>query len=62
VAGRHPPGAAEQNVGIFSLPGFVVDRGQICFLGGSLPLFFLHVRDPSGEAVLNATWLRKGIF
>jgi hypothetical protein len=36
VAGRRPPGAAEQNIGIFRLPGFVADRGQICFLRGSL--------------------------
>jgi hypothetical protein len=31
VAGRRLPGAAEQNVGIFFLPGFVADRGQIGF-------------------------------
>ncbi len=36
VAGRRVPGAAEQKGGIFCLPGFVEDRGQI----------FLHVRDP----------------
>jgi hypothetical protein len=46
VAGRRLPGAAKQNVGIFCLPGFVADRGQICFLRGSLPRFFLRVRDP----------------
>ncbi len=28
--GRRLPGAADQKVGIFSLPGFVEDRGQIC--------------------------------
>jgi hypothetical protein len=33
-------------VEIFGLPGFVEDRGQICFSRGSLPHFFLHVRDP----------------
>ncbi len=41
VAGRRLPGAAEQNVGIFCLPGFVLDRGQICFSRGSLLRFFL---------------------
>ncbi len=45
VAGRRLPGAAEQNVGIFGLPGFVADRGQICFSRGSLLCFLLHVRD-----------------
>jgi len=30
VAGRRKPGAAEQKVRIFGLPGFVEDRGQIC--------------------------------
>jgi len=29
--GRRRPGTAEQKVGIFRLPGFVEDRGQICF-------------------------------
>ncbi len=47
MAGRRLPCAAEQNVGIFCLPGFVADRGQIGFSRGSLPRFFLHVRDPS---------------
>jgi hypothetical protein len=42
-------GAAEPNVAIFSLPCFVADHGQICFSRGSLPRFFLHVRDPSAE-------------
>ncbi len=28
------PGAVEQNVEIFCLPGFVADRGQICFSCG----------------------------
>ncbi len=42
VAGRCLPGAAGQNVGIFSLPGFVADSGQICFSRDSLPRFFLH--------------------
>jgi len=28
--------AAQQTVGIFCLPGFVEDRGQICFSRGSL--------------------------
>jgi hypothetical protein len=37
---------AEQNVGIFRLPGFVADRGPIYFSSGSLPRFFPHVRDP----------------
>jgi hypothetical protein len=37
VAGRRLPGEAEQNVGILCLPDFVADRGQICFLCGSLP-------------------------
>jgi hypothetical protein len=46
VAGRCLPG---WDVGIFCLPGFVADRGQICFSHGSLPRFFLHVRDPSAE-------------
>ncbi len=46
VAGRRRPGAAEQNVGIFCLPGFVADRWPICFSSGSLPRFFPHVRDP----------------
>jgi len=46
VAGRCLPDAAEQKVGIFCLPGFLEDRGQICFSQGSLPHFFLHVRDP----------------
>ncbi len=40
VAGRRLPGAAEQKGGIFCLPGFVEDRGQI----------FLHVRDPRETA------------
>jgi len=43
VAGRRLPGAAEQKVGIFCLPGFVEERGQICFSRGSLPPFFLDV-------------------
>jgi hypothetical protein len=47
VAGRRLPGAAEQNVGIFCLPGNVANRGQIGFSRGSLPRFFPHVRDPS---------------
>jgi hypothetical protein len=46
VAGRRRPGAAEQNVGIFRLPGFVADRGPICFSSGTLPHFFPRVRDP----------------
>jgi len=46
VAGRRRPGAAEENVGIFCLPGFVADRGPIWFSSSSLPHFFLHVRDP----------------
>ncbi len=46
VAARRLPGAAEQNVGIFCLPGFVADRGQICF-----SRFFLHVRNPSAKAL-----------
>jgi hypothetical protein len=46
VAGRRLSGAAEQKVGIFCVPGFVEHRGQICFSLGSLPRFFLHVRDP----------------
>ncbi len=46
VAGRCLPDATEQKVGIFCLPGFVEDRGQICFSRGSLPHFFLHVPDP----------------
>jgi hypothetical protein len=46
VAGRRLPGAAEENVGIFCLPGFVADRGPIWFSSSSLPHFFLHVRDP----------------
>jgi hypothetical protein len=45
VAGRRLPGATEQNIGIFWLPGFVADRGQIRF--SKLQRFFLHVRDPS---------------
>jgi len=45
VAGRRPPGATEQNIGIFCLPGFVADRGHIRF--SKLQRFFLHVRDPS---------------
>jgi hypothetical protein len=43
-AGRRMPGAAEHKIEIFCLPGFVEDRGQICFSRGSLPCFFLHVR------------------
>jgi hypothetical protein len=31
VTGRRLPGAAEQKVGILCLPGFVENRGQICF-------------------------------
>jgi hypothetical protein len=46
VAGRRRPGAAEQNVGIFCVPGIVADRGPICFSSGSLLRFFPHVRDP----------------
>jgi hypothetical protein len=46
VAGRRLPSAAEQNVGIFCLPGNVANRGQIGFSRGSLPRFFPHVRDP----------------
>jgi len=46
VTGGSVPGAAEQNVGIFCLPGFVADRGGIYFSHGNLPRFFLHVRDP----------------
>jgi hypothetical protein len=38
------PGAAEPNVGIFCLPGFVADCGPICFSSGSLPRSFPHVR------------------
>jgi hypothetical protein len=47
VAGRRRPGAAEPIVGIFCLPGFVADRGPICFSSGSRPHFFPHTRDPS---------------
>jgi hypothetical protein len=43
VAGKRRPGAAEQKVGIFCLPGFVADRGPICFSSGSLPRFFPHL-------------------
>jgi hypothetical protein len=50
VAGRRLPGAADQNGGIFCLPGFVADRGQICSSRGSLQRFFLHVRNPSAKA------------
>jgi hypothetical protein len=46
VAGRRLRRAAEQNAGIFCLPGFVADLWQMCFLRGSLPRFFLRVRDP----------------
>jgi hypothetical protein len=46
VAGRRLRRAAEQNAGIFCLPGFVADRWRMCFLRGSLPRFFLRVRDP----------------
>jgi hypothetical protein len=45
VAGGRRPGAAEPIVGIFCLPGFVADRGPICFSSGSRPHFFPHVRD-----------------
>jgi len=41
--GRRLLGAAKQKVRIFCLPGFVEDRGQICFLQGRRPHFFLHV-------------------
>ncbi len=41
--GRRLLGVAEQKVRNFCLPGFVKDRGQICFLQGRLPHFFLHV-------------------
>ncbi len=44
VADRRLPGAPEQKVGIFGLPGFVEDRGHICLSRGSLPRFFLHAR------------------
>jgi hypothetical protein len=47
VAGRRLPSAAEQNVGIFCLPGYVADGGQLCFSRSSMQRFFLHVRDPS---------------
>jgi hypothetical protein len=43
VAGRRRAGAAEKNIGIFRLPGFVADRGPICFSSGSLPRFFPHL-------------------
>jgi hypothetical protein len=46
MAGRRLPGAAEQKLGIFCLLGFVEGGGRICFSRGSLPLFFLRVRDP----------------
>jgi hypothetical protein len=39
VAGRRPLRAAAQKVRIFGLPGFVEDRGQICFSRGSSALF-----------------------
>jgi hypothetical protein len=46
-AGRGAPVASRRrNVGIFCLPGFVADRGPICFSSGNLPRFFPHVRDP----------------
>jgi hypothetical protein len=38
VAARHLLDVTEQNIGIFCLPGFVADRGQICF--SRLPRFF----------------------
>jgi hypothetical protein len=47
MAGRRRPGAAEESVRIFCLPGFVADRWPIWFSSSSLPqFFFLHVRDP----------------
>jgi hypothetical protein len=46
AAGGRLPDAAEQKLGIFCLLGFVEDRGRICFSRGSLPRFFLRVRDP----------------
>jgi len=38
VAGRRLPGAAEEKVGIFCLPSFVEDLGQIGFSRSSSPL------------------------
>jgi len=46
MAGRRLPDAAERKLGIFCLLGFVEDRGRICISRGSLPRFFLRVRDP----------------
>ncbi len=43
AAARHPPGAAEPKGGIFCLPAFVEDGGQISFSRCRLPQFFLHV-------------------
>jgi hypothetical protein len=48
MAGRCLPGAAEQKVQIFCLPGFVEDL----LLAVSLPRCFLYVRDPSMVSVL----------
>ncbi len=44
VADRRLPGAPEQKVGIFGLPGFAEHRGHICLSRGSLPRFFLNAR------------------
>ncbi len=58
VAGRRLPGAAEKNVEIFCLPGYVADGGQICFSPGSMQRFFLQVRDPSLSLSLSLSLLR----
>jgi hypothetical protein len=59
VAGRRRPGAAEQNVRIFGLPGFVADHGPIGFSSGSLACFFPHVRDPSLSLSLSLSFLQQ---
>jgi hypothetical protein len=51
-------GAAEPIVGIFRLPGFVADRGPICFSSGSQPHFFPHVRDPSIIGMQTYYWMQ----
>jgi len=51
VAGRRLPGAAEQNVGISCLPGFVADRGQICFLRGQSAALLPSCARPKKESL-----------
>ncbi len=49
VAGGRPPGVAEQKVGIFCLPGFVEDRGQIYVLRGRTSSFLCTTPERERE-------------